>query len=156
MLKSEFLVLAQATSLPHLLLRLLLLLRQLRVVPQPQLLHRQAYHLHHLRLLQAVPLLTVLVDQIILAPMECAAASGAIVVPQKHTVESAVKATAAGSHLRHLVHAHRLQVLQQPVLPLLLGLTTMLTTEKIVVSSHMLGTGKLVPPMSKLMLIRIL
>ncbi len=84
-------MLAQAMNLLHLLLRLPLLLRQLRrLLPQlphtklelerllPQqllLLHRQAYHL---RLLQAVLLLTVLVDQIILAPMECAAASGAL------------------------------------------------------------------------------
>ncbi len=107
-LKSEFLVIAQATPLRHLLLRLRPLLRQLRRLLQQlgqlqQLQHRQAYRLHHLRLLRAVLLKIMLVDQIILAPMECAAASGAIVVPQKDTAENAAKATAVDSHLLHLV-----------------------------------------------------
>ena len=150
MLKSEFLVIAQATLLRHLLLRLLLPRQLRRLLPQ-QLLHQQAYHLRLLRLLRAVLLKIMLADQTILAPMECAAASGAIVVPQKHTAENAAKATVVGSLLRHLVQAHHL--LQAPQL---LGSTTTLITEKIVVSLHTLGTGKLVPPMRRLMLTRIL
>lgn len=169
MLKSEFLVIAQANLLLHLLLRLLLL-RQLRRPPPPppqhrvleqlQLLQRrrrQVYRLHHLRLLQAVLLKTMLVDQTILAPMACAAVSGAIVVLQKDTVESAAKVIVMDSLRHHLVQAHPLQALLQAILRhLLLGLTIMPNTEKIVASLHTLGTGKLVPLMSKLMHIRTL
>ena len=88
--------------------------------------------------------------------MACAAVSGAIVVIQMDTVENAAKATVMGSLLHHLVQAHLLQVLQQAILLHLLGLTMMLITEKTAVSLPTLGTGKLVPPMSKLMLTRTL
>ena len=166
-LKSEFRVIVQAVNhhllpllriLPLLrLLRRLLLLSPHRIQAQLQLLQhlrQQSYHLHHLLLLPAVLLLIVLVDLIILAPMACAAVSGAIVERLKHTVENAAKATAVGSLIYHLVQAHPVQVLLQTILHHLLGSTMMLTTEKIAVSLHMLGTGKLVPPMSKSMLIR--
>jgi hypothetical protein len=114
------------------------------------------YHLQHLQLLRAVLLKIMSADQIILAPMVCAAVSGAIVVIQKDTVENAAKATAMDSLLHHLVQAHPLQVLLQAILLHLLGLTMMLITEKTAVSLHTLGTGKLVLPMSKLMLTRTL
>mmetsp|Transcript_16098 Transcript_16098/g.27375 ORF Transcript_16098/g.27375 Transcript_16098/m.27375 type:complete len:200 (-) Transcript_16098:311-910(-) len=160
-LKSEFRVIAQATPLLHHLPRLLLLPRQLlrplppQVQPQP-LLQRLQRRMYHLRLLRAVLLKIMPAVQIILAPMACAAVSGAIVVLQKHTVENAAKTIAMDSLLHHLVQAHPLQVLQQAILLHLLGLTMMLITEKTAVSLPMLGTGKLVPPMSKLMLTRTL
>ena len=93
---------------------------------------------------------------IILAQMACAAVSGAIVVLQKHTAENAAKTIVMDSLLHHLVQAHPLQVLQQAILLHLLALTMMLITEKIAASLHTLGTGKLVLPMSKLMLTRTL
>jgi hypothetical protein len=164
-LKSEFRVIVQATPLLHHLPRLLLLPRQLlRPLPPPHriqaqlqpLLQRLRRQVHHLHLLQAVLLKIMLAGLIILAPMACAAVSGAIVVLQKHTVENAAKATVMGSLLHHLVQAHLLQVLQQAILLHLLGLTTMLITEKTAVSLPTLGTGKLVLPMSKLMLTRTL
>jgi hypothetical protein len=119
---------------------------------------RHLHHLHRLQLLQAVLLKVMLVDQIILAPMACAAVSGVIVVLQKRTVENAAKAIVMVSllHLRHLVQAHPLQVLLQTILRRLLGSTIMLITVKIVVSLHTSGTGKIVPPMSKWMLIHTL
>ena len=94
--------------------------------------------------------------QIILAPMACAAVSGAIVVLQKHTAENAAKTIVMDSLLHHLVQAHPLQVLQQAILLHLLDLTMMLITEKIAASLPTLETGKLVLPMSKLMLTRTL
>mmetsp|Transcript_12516 Transcript_12516/g.19292 ORF Transcript_12516/g.19292 Transcript_12516/m.19292 type:complete len:204 (+) Transcript_12516:754-1365(+) len=164
-LKLEFLAFAEATSLLHRLLQLLLprQLHRLLLLPphrtqaqlQPlqQRLRRQVYHLHHL---QAVLLKIMLAGLIILAPMACAAVSGAIVVLQKHTVENAAKTIVMDSLLHHLVQVHLLQVLQQATLLHLLGLTMMLIMEKTAVSLPMLGTGKLVPPMSKLMLTRTL
>ena len=171
MLKSEFLAIAQANLLLH-LLRILLLLRQRRrLLPplphriQAQLLlrlllqqqQRQAYHhLHHLRLHRAVLLKAMRVDLTILAPMACAAVSGVIVVQLTHTVENAAKAIAMGSLLHRLVRARPAQVLLQSILRHPLGSTMGPTTEMIVVSLHTLGIGKLVPPMSKLMLTRTL
>ena len=92
----------------------------------------------------------------ILAPMACAAVSGVIVVQLTHTVENAAKAIAMGSLLHRLVQARPAQVLLQSILRHLLGSTMGPTTEMIVVSLHTLGIGKLVPPMSKLMLTRTL
>ncbi len=152
-----------AADLLHPLQRMpLLLLRQLHrllpPLPQEQLhqlqrLRQKSYHLHLLRLLLAVLLRIMRVDLIILVPMACAAVSGAIVVPQKHTAEIAAKAIVMHSLLHHPVQALlRQRTIRHP----LLGSTMMLTTEKIAVSLHTLGTGKLAPPMSKLMLIRTL
>mmetsp|Transcript_30909 Transcript_30909/g.52405 ORF Transcript_30909/g.52405 Transcript_30909/m.52405 type:complete len:207 (+) Transcript_30909:781-1401(+) len=167
-LKLEFLAFAEATSLLHRLLQLLLprQLHRLLLLPphrtqaqlQPlqQRLRRQVYHLHHLHHLQAVLLKIMLAGLIILAQMACAAVSGAIVVLQKHTVENAAKTIAMDSLLHHLVQAHPLQVLQQAILLHLLDLTMMLITEKIAASLPTLETGKLVLPMSKLMLTRTL
>ena len=151
---------AQVNLLLH-LLRLLLLPRHLHPLRhriQAHLLRQRLHHLHRLRLLQAVLLKVTLVDQIILAPMACAAVNGVIVVLQKHTAENAAKITVLDSllHLHHLVQAHPLQVLLQTILRHPLGSTIMLITVKIVVSLHTSGTGKIVPPMSKWMLIHTL
>ena len=154
MLKSGFLVIVQANLLLHLLLRLLLPRQLRRLLPlriQAQLLQ---HRLHHLRLLQAVLLKIIPADQIILAPMACAVVSGVIVVLQKHTADNAARITVMDSLLHHLrVQAHPLQVLLQTILRRLLDIIIMLITEKIVASLHMLGTGRLVLLMSKLMLI---
>ena len=150
MLKSEFLVIAQANQqpcrpLPHRIQAQLLL-----VVHRLQ---RQTYRLH---LLQAVLLKVMRVDLMILAPMACAAVSGAIVVQLTHTVENAAKAIVMGSLLHRLVQARPAQVRLQQILRHLLGSTMGPTAEKIAASLHMLGTGKLVPLKSKLMLIHTL
>lgn len=152
-----------AADLLHPLQRMLLLRQLHRLLPplpqeqlhQLQRLRQKSYHLHLLRLLLAVLLRIMRVDLIILVPMACAAVSGAIVVPQKHTAEIAAKAIVMHS-LLHLHHPVQALLRQRTIRHPLLGSTMMLTTEKIAVSLHTLGTGKLAPPMSKLMLIRTL
>jgi len=96
-------------------------------------------------------------DPIIRARMACAVVSGAIVALVKTIVEHAAKAIAVHNLLLHRrVQAHPIQTLLQTLLRHLLDSTTMLITEKIVVSSHTSEIGKLVPPISKSMHTRTL